>query len=106
MHGVWAWDTSRRKPIALRESYFTQNHLTGKNVRWGPNFTGCWWRRAIDKLFEQVDWYQDCWYPFIMQWASVVHGNTTRNKLLFVEAIPNEASSSTNRLSIHSSLPG
>jgi hypothetical protein len=27
-----------------------------------------------------------------MQWASVVHGSTNQDKLLFVEAIPNEAS--------------
>lgn len=27
-----------------------------------------------------------------MQWASVVHGNADHDKLLFVEAIPNEVS--------------
>jgi len=88
-----------------RKLFYTKSS-DGKKRSLGPNSTGCWWRRAIDQLPEQVDWYQDCWYPFIMQWASVVHGNTTRDKLLFVEAIPNEASSSNNRLSIHSSLPG
>jgi hypothetical protein len=34
MHGVWGWDAVKGKPVALRESYFTQHPLTGRKVCW------------------------------------------------------------------------
>jgi hypothetical protein len=33
MHGVWAWDRSKRQPIVLREGYFARHPITGAKVR-------------------------------------------------------------------------
>lgn len=39
---------------------------------------------------EQVDWYEDYWYPFVNRWAARVRDIVGPDKLVFVEAIPNE----------------
>lgn len=38
----------------------------------------------------QVDWYTDFYYPFLRRWAERVHGVVPKEKMLFVEPIPNE----------------
>ncbi|KAG8923855.1 hypothetical protein FRC02_010851 [Tulasnella sp. 418] len=68
MHGVWGWDKLKKRPVVLKESYFTKHPLLGK----------------------KVDWYQDCWYPFIKRWADRVHSIAGKDKILFLEPIPNE----------------
>ena len=32
MHGVWGWDTSKKCGVVLRENYFRQDPITGKDV--------------------------------------------------------------------------
>ncbi|KAI5119471.1 hypothetical protein M0805_007205 [Coniferiporia weirii] len=68
MHGVWGWDKRKDEAVALRENYFVNHPMTGK----------------------KVDWYTDCYYPFIRKWAEVVRASSSPDKLVFVEPIPNE----------------
>ncbi|KAF8311637.1 glycoside hydrolase family 5 protein [Clavulina sp. PMI_390] len=68
LHGVWGWDGAQKKPVALRENYFTQHPVT----------------------FAPIDWYKDFWYPFVNQWASRLQAVSDPSRLFFVEAIPNE----------------
>ncbi|KAG9308311.1 glycoside hydrolase family 5 protein [Chiua virens] len=68
MHGVWGWDKSKSEGVVLRENYFTKHPITGR----------------------KTDWYTDFYYPFLKRWAERVHGVVPREKMLFVESIPNE----------------
>lgn len=38
----------------------------------------------------QIDWYMDFYYPFLRRWAERVHSVVPKEKMLFVEPIPNE----------------
>lgn len=69
-HGVWAWNEQTQQPVVLRKSYFETNPRTGK----------------------PVDFYQDCWFPFIKSFADAVQdaGGRTRDWLIFAGGIPNE----------------
>ncbi|KDQ21322.1 glycoside hydrolase family 5 protein [Botryobasidium botryosum FD-172 SS1] len=67
-HGVWGWDIEKKVAVPLKESYFTRDSRTG----------------------EKIDWYKDCWYPFIKRWEERVHRSAGKDKILFVEPIPNE----------------
>lgn len=64
--GVWSWSADRRKPIALREDYFTK-----------------------DAKGRVVDFYTDFYYPFLRRWDKLVNQKAPR-KARFVEPIPNE----------------
>ncbi|CAL1710309.1 unnamed protein product [Somion occarium] len=68
MHGVWGWDEQKKEGIVLRENYFKRHPLTGK----------------------PVDWYNDFYFPFLSRWADRVRTVVDNDKMVFVEAIPNE----------------
>lgn len=68
LHGVWGWDERKNEGIVLRESYFKRHPMTGKDV----------------------DWYNDFYFPFLARWAERVRGVVGEDKMVFVEAIPNE----------------
>ncbi|KIJ64803.1 glycoside hydrolase family 5 protein [Hydnomerulius pinastri MD-312] len=68
MHGVWGWDKVKNEGVVLRENYFVKHPVTGR----------------------KVDWYTDCYYPLLKRWAERVHAVAPREKMLFVEPIPNE----------------
>ncbi|KAF9457906.1 glycoside hydrolase [Collybia nuda] len=68
MHDVWGWDKTKDMGVVLRENYFINNPATGK----------------------KVDWYTDFYYPFLHKWASRVRNASSPDKIVFVEAIPNE----------------
>jgi len=87
MHGVWAWCKTRNQAVVLRENYFVKHPASGKKVR----------VQACHPLFEvltfnQIEWYMDCYYPLMKKWAERVLQASTPDKILFVEAIPNEVS--------------
>ncbi|KAJ7178177.1 glycoside hydrolase [Mycena filopes] len=68
MHGVWGWDRNKDAAVVLRENYFVKHPQTG----------------------EKIDWYTDFYYPFLHKWAARVRGVSPPEKIIFVEAIPNE----------------
>ncbi|KAL9709181.1 hypothetical protein Ac2012v2_007536 [Leucoagaricus gongylophorus] len=68
MHGVWGWCKTRNQAVVLRENYFVKHPVSGK----------------------KIEWYTDCYYPFMKKWAERVLHASTLDKILFVEAIPNE----------------
>lgn len=68
LHGVWGWDERKNEGIVLRENYFKKHPLTGK----------------------AVDWYNDHYFPFLSKWAERVREVAAKDKMVFVEAIPNE----------------
>ncbi|KAG8894485.1 hypothetical protein FRC01_012931, partial [Tulasnella sp. 417] len=43
----------------------------------------------IDRA-QKVNWYTDCWYPFVTRWAERVRSIAGEDKIVFAEAIPNE----------------
>jgi hypothetical protein len=67
-HGVWAWDEARNEPVALRSGYFHADPQTGK----------------------KVEWYEDCWFPYVRQFAHRVRKCGRDDWLIFAAAIPNE----------------
>ncbi len=71
MHGVWGFDPSQNAGVVLRENYFKRHPETGK----------------------EVDWYSDCYYPFLSRWVErvrCVEGYKGRRNWVFIEPIPNE----------------
>ena len=38
----------------------------------------------------QIDWYTDFYYPFVNRWAERVRAVSSPEKMVFLEAIPNE----------------
>jgi len=85
MHEVWSWCKTRNEAVVLRENYFVKHPASGKKVR----------VQACHPLFEvlmfsQIEWYTDCYYPLMKKWADRVLQASTPDKILFVEAIPNE----------------
>ncbi|KAI6015142.1 glycoside hydrolase family 5 protein [Pisolithus orientalis] len=68
LHGVWGWDKIRNEGVVLRENYFVKDPMTGR----------------------KVNWYTDFYYPFLKRWAKRVRDVIPKDKMLFVEPIPNE----------------
>ncbi|KAJ7291517.1 glycoside hydrolase superfamily [Mycena rebaudengoi] len=68
MHGVWGWDRNKDVAVVLRENYFTKHPLTG----------------------EKIDWYTDFYFPFLHKWVDRMRSVSPPEKIMFVEAIPNE----------------
>ncbi|KAG6908993.1 hypothetical protein DXG01_002482 [Tephrocybe rancida] len=68
MHDVWGWDKNHNEGVVLRENYFINSPATGK----------------------KVDWYTDFYFPFLGKWTERVRGASAPEKIIFVEAIPNE----------------
>ncbi|KAF8237581.1 glycoside hydrolase family 5 protein [Tricholoma matsutake] len=68
MHNVWGWDKTKNEGVVLRETYFNKNPTTGK----------------------KIDWYVDFYFPFLHKWADRVRAVSAPDKIVFVEAIPNE----------------
>ncbi|KAG6817142.1 hypothetical protein H0H93_007455 [Arthromyces matolae] len=68
LHDVWGWDRTRDEPVLLRENYFVKNRATG----------------------GKVDWYTDFYFPFLSRWTERVRRASAQEKIVFVEAIPNE----------------
>ncbi|CEH15077.1 glycoside hydrolase family 5 protein [Ceraceosorus bombacis] len=69
-HGAWAWDRERSKAIVLREDFFTKDP-----------------RPQTDH--GKVEWYRDCWAPFVTTYAQRIRQKHA-NLLLLSEPIPNE----------------
>lgn len=69
-HGVWEWNEQAKKPVVLRKTYFETNPRTGKPVQF----------------------YEDCWFPFIQGFAQAVHsaGPNASSWLIFAGGVPNE----------------
>lgn len=90
MHGVWGWDTSKKEGVVLRENYFVKHPLGGRQV------FHAFYHRPKPKLIEvqQIEWYADCFYPFIKKWEQTVRSVIPPHKFLFIEVIPNEVRSS------------
>ncbi|KXN81028.1 hypothetical protein AN958_06274, partial [Leucoagaricus sp. SymC.cos] len=81
MHGVWGWCKTKNQAVVLRENYFVKD----------PD--GVFLKRILRPWplkSEQIDWYTDFYYPLLKRWGELVLPASTRNKVLFVEAIPNE----------------
>jgi hypothetical protein len=70
-HGVWAWDDNRDEPVALRSGYFRSDPRTGR----------------------PFEWYEDCWFPYVRQFAERVRRCGRDDWLIFAGAIPNEVQS-------------
>jgi hypothetical protein len=68
MHGVWGWDVKKNEGVVLRENYFTKHPETN----------------------EAIDWYTDFYFPVLKRWASRIRQRVGTEKIVFVEAIPNE----------------
>ncbi|KAJ7742575.1 glycoside hydrolase family 5 protein [Mycena metata] len=68
MHGVWGWDRNKDAAVVLRENYFVKHPQTG----------------------DKIDWYTDFYYPFLHKWVERVRSVVPPEKIIFVEAIPNE----------------
>ncbi|KAF8587786.1 glycoside hydrolase family 5 protein [Ramaria rubella] len=69
LHGVWGWDRDKQQGVVLRENYFRKDPRTGR----------------------KIDWYKDFYYPFLARWVDRVRSvSGAQNKIIFVEAIPNE----------------
>lgn len=79
--GVWAWDRDAKKPVILREGYFTKK-TSG----------------------EDIDFYNDFYWPFVKRWETMVNKKTAavcgdgRAKMVMVEGVPNEVSSGPGRI--------
>ncbi|KAF9531115.1 cytoplasmic protein [Crepidotus variabilis] len=67
-HDVWRWSNASNKAVSLRENYFRMHPDSGK----------------------EIDFYADCYYPFSLRWSERVRKASNPDKLVFLEAIPNE----------------
>jgi hypothetical protein len=85
---VWRWSTTTDKPVILRENYFRRHPDTGKEVGLPLSEE----RQFIKLCLEQIDFYVDFYYPFALKWSERVRKLTSPDKLVFLEAIPNEVS--------------
>ncbi|KAG5644275.1 hypothetical protein DXG03_008760 [Asterophora parasitica] len=68
MHDVWGWCKNKNEAVVLRENYFINDPVTGR----------------------KIDWYTDFYYPFLGKWTERVRAASSPDKIVFVEAIPNE----------------
>ncbi|TFK32388.1 glycoside hydrolase [Crucibulum laeve] len=68
MHDVWGWCKNKDQAVVLRESYFQKHPLTN----------------------EKIDWYTQFYYPFVQKWTDRMRALSSPEKIVFVEAIPNE----------------
>lgn len=66
-HGIWEWDSKKKKPIVLKPKYFNIDPKTGK----------------------EFDFYGTALYPFVRRFASRVQ-RSCPDALIFVGPIPNE----------------
>lgn len=87
MHGVWGWDNSKNEGVVLRENYFVQDPMTGRKVRVHDGMPVL--MDAHEHL--KVDWYTNFYYPFLKRWADRARQAMSKDKMFFVEPIPNEA---------------
>jgi len=87
-HGVWGWDTNKKEGVVLRENYFSKNPANGQKVLVLPLVK----LDVIHSFFlpAQIDWHTDFYYPFLHKWANRIRKITSEEKIVFVEAIPNE----------------
>lgn len=74
--GVWAWDEEKKAPVVLKEGHFARR----------PDGT-------------QVDFYEDCYWPFVKRWEAVAKG------MRHVEPIPNEVSEASPGVDAAANLP-
>ena len=67
--GVWRWSDAKQTAIVLQEDYFVKG-VQGR----------------------KVDFYLDCYWPFVRKWEAMVARRTDKGKgkMRMVEAIPNE----------------
>ncbi len=67
-HGVWEWDDKANAAIPIRCDYFSRNFETGR----------------------EVDWYTDCYFPFLRRFSKRIDEAFGRDVMSFVAPIPNE----------------
>lgn len=86
MHGVWGWDNNKNEGVVLRESYFIKDPMTNKKV------SAILVIKVCGHLFcsLQIDWYTDHYFPLLNKWVARVRAVSREEKIVFVEAIPNE----------------
>ena len=67
--GVWRWSEAKKCAVVLQENYFVKG-AKGRDV----------------------DFYQDCYWPFLRKWEAMVERKTRdkKGKMRMVEVIPNE----------------
>lgn len=65
--GVWRWSEQRKEGIALQDDYFSKNR-NGK----------------------KVNFYQDCYFPFIVKWNERIGQTKGGSKMRMVGPVPNE----------------
>jgi hypothetical protein len=87
MHDVWGWDNSKNEGVVLRENYFVKDPMTGRKVRVCDRIPLI--MNAHDHL--KIDWYKDFYYPFLKRWTDRSRKAMFKDKMFFVEPIPNEA---------------
>jgi len=68
-HGVWGYDADTKRPIVLKEGYFTK-----------------------DAQGRGVNFYTDFYWPFVKRWEDVVKQRSGGKAMLHVEGVPNEVS--------------
>jgi hypothetical protein len=69
-HGAWNWDAAQKKAVVLQPDYFEYDHRPGRET-------------------TRIEWYRDCYAPFLHRFAERVSRNAKRQFCL-VEPIPNE----------------
>jgi hypothetical protein len=68
-HGVWGYDADTRRPIVLKEGYFTK-----------------------DSQGKKVNFYTDFYWPFVKRWEDGVKRRSGGKAMVHVEGVPNEVS--------------
>jgi hypothetical protein len=98
-HDVWRWSKATDKPVNLREHYFRRHPDTGEKA--GIPLSENW--PASKFGFEQINFYIDFYCPLTLKWSERMRKLTSPDKLVFLEAIPNEVSyiSHSRRLWLH-----
>ncbi|KAK8075961.1 hypothetical protein PG994_003233 [Apiospora phragmitis] len=59
-HGVWSWDERKKAPVIHQDDYFERDHRPGREG-------------------ETLEWYRDCWAPFLLKSRSANNSNNRQN---------------------------
>jgi len=90
-HDLWRWSSTTNKPVILRENYFRRHPDTGKEVSHLLSEN-----ESSEVYSEQIDFYVDFYYPFALKWSERVRKLSSPDKLVLLEAIPNEVGYSSS----------
>ncbi|PWN28423.1 glycoside hydrolase [Jaminaea rosea] len=75
-HGAWKWNASSRRAEVLRRDYFTHDPRPRD--------------MAPDTAGQPVEWYRDCYVPFVRRFADRMRRNHGDALQVWFEPIPNE----------------